>query len=516
MKKLFYFFLLLVLHNTALSQYIEQNYPAENHFFFEFKKFKNQFSKRGDQKEKLSGKIELPLPGYGVTTFILTENTITEKRLAHILTFDGVTRNQKLSLKLTLLENSFNAAVRSDDGTYYFIESINIPGNYYKLYSFDEAMRLEQFKCFNTEDLNLKIYPTESKSVNNFPVGNQIKKYRLAVAATGESAQELGSSDAVLSQIITNFNAVNLIYESELSVSFTIISETIDKVILFDDPTTDPFSGTGAGASQTGFNAMNASGLLTYDKYDVGHTVNIHTSTGTSGTAGGQPCNNTSKASGFSRIGTQNSLGLISGLITHEMGHQFGASHSYNATGGDSPGNTFCASGWSSQAAVEPGSGSTLMAYGTNCGFPVDQRYSSGNRLSPFFHAKSLDQILMNIQNSSTCYSTLVSSNSIPVANAGADITIPKNTPFRLKGIGNDNNNTNLSFTWEQIDVATTADKGAFGSTLNGDGGYSAVNSMSAPLFRSVQSTISGERYFPKMDFVLYNQNNPPMNEGEV
>ena len=513
--------ILLLIYILFSSSVFGQNLidlpVPETEFNFNFQKFASQFIRQKKLPEKMNGSIIIPVPENGSVKFFLHENNLVQKRAATIVTFDGNSENGKFSIKLSLLQNSFSAVLRTYEGKYYVLEKSVVSQDRYKIYSLKDAMQKEAFIC--KADLE-SIAPqtnntTASKSVSNFPIGSQLRKYRMAVAATGESTEILGNNDAVLNEIVTKINAINLIYESEVAVTFTLIPETINKSIIFTNSTTDPFTGNGGSASQAGFVVMNNSGLLTYNKYDVGHTVNINTATGANGTAGGQPCNDSSKALGWSNWGTQSSLGFVTNLISHEMGHQFGASHSYNATGGDSAGDTFCANSWSNVGAVEPGSGATLMSYGTNCSFPVDQRYPSNNYES-YFHARSLDQILNRIQTLSTCYTIVTSNNIPPVANAGADIIIPKNTPFRLLGTGTDANDTNLSYTWEQNDAATSNDKGAFGSTLNGAGGYTAVNSTTAPLFRSLQSNVDGERYFPKLKFVLNNQNVPPMNEGEA
>ncbi|WP_375182253.1 reprolysin-like metallopeptidase [Chryseobacterium sp.] len=518
MKKiviLFYTFISI----TILGQNSLKQTSSDTEIKIDFKKFEAQFYKKKETSQKMKGNISILLPENGLVKFILNENDLIPDRIASIITFNGKSEDGKFSMKLSLYNNRLSAIIKTYQGKYYVLERSGISSSdHYRIYSLSEAMKKEAFICgANVEDFLSKTHDgfTTSKSVTNFPIGSQLRKYRMAVAATGESVESLGSADAVLNEIISKINAVNLIYESEVSVTFTLISETLNKSILFTNSATDPFTGTGGSAGQAGFVIMNNSGLLTYNKYDIGHTVNISTSGGASGTAGGQPCNDSSKALGWSNWGAQNSLGFVTNLIAHEMGHQFGASHSYNATGGDSPGDTFCANSWSSSGAVEPGSGATLMAYGTNCSYPVDQRYPSDNYES-YFHARSLDQILNRIQTLSTCYTVVASSNIPPAANAGADITIPKNTPFRLLGTGTDANDANLSYTWEENDAATANDKGAFGSTLNGAGGYTAVNSATAPLFRSVKSNINGERYFPKLNFILNNQNVPPMNEGEA
>lgn len=514
--------LLLLIFTLFIGSFFGQNRidlpPQETEFTFNFQEFSNQFTQQRNLPEKIQGSITIPVPESGSVKFFLHENNLMQERATSIITFDGISADERFSVKLSLLAGSFSAVIKTFQGKYYAVERLANSTNRYKIYNLKDAMQKEAFIC--KADLEgivpqLNNASVSSKSVTNFPIGSQLRRYRMAVAATGESTELLGNTDAVLNEIVAKVNALNLVYESEVAVTFTLIPETINKSIIFTDSATDPFTGNGGSASQAGFVIMNNSGLLTYNKYDVGHTVNINTGTGANGTAGGLPCNDSSKALGWSNWGTQSSLGFVTNLIAHEIGHQFGASHSFNASGGDSSNTTFCANSWSSVGAVEPGSGASLMAYGTNCALPVDQRYPTNN-YEAYFHARSLDQILNRVQTQSTCYALVASANIPPVANAGTDITIPKNTPFRLLGIGTDVNNTNLSYTWEQNDAATANDKGAFGSTLNGAGGYTAVNSTTAPLFRSIQSNVDGERYFPKLKFVLNNQNVPPMNEGEA
>ena len=70
-------------------------------------------------------------------------------------------------------------------------------------------------------------------------------------------------------------------------------------------------------------------------------------------------------------------------------------------------------------------------------------------------------------------------------------------------------------YTWEQYDVATANDKGALGSSIVGTGGYYAVNSTTAPLFRSQMSSTVLDRNFPKLTHILNSANDPAVGEGE-
>ncbi|WP_164465203.1 zinc-dependent metalloprotease [Chryseobacterium lactis] len=496
-----------------------------------FKLNTENFRRNVEGKKKNSGKITnqsivLTLIDGKQQEFILSENNLVSKRLNNIVTFDGYSKDRQSKIKLTLAGDKVTAIIKSDKG-YFIVEPYKTKAGEYRIYNSSEMFG-ENFQC-GTDEMEFKKSLEAiaqglhvQKSVTGFPYGGQMKTFRMAVATTGEFTTAFGNQDAALAELVAMMNLINQIYESELSVSFQLIDKTVNKTLLFTDGATDPFtinaSFASAANSQAGFDIMNTNGTLPYADYDIGHTFNIMPGAGGSaqGQAGPQPCNSGFKARAWSQWTVAMPKSLTANLIVHEMGHQFGAWHTYNAVGGSPGSPTFCTVGWNGDSAVEPGAGSTIMAYGNNCTTPNDQTNSGNNGLN-YFHAKSIDQILNTLSVSSTCFNAVAVANTPPVANAGnAAISIPKNTPFKLKGIGTDAEDTNLSYTWDQVDVASANDKGAFGSTINGTGGYSAVNSTTAPLFRSEQSTATTERYFPKMRFVLNNQNTPPTSAAEA
>lgn len=472
--------------------------------------------------------LSITLPNFSgeKVNYNLTENDLTTERAAKVSTFDGVSTDGSSKLKLSLFEDHIIAIVKNKEG-YFYVEPYKTSSGNYRIYPAFADFGVN-FSCDNAADSDLlkeliavKNNLSSKLSAPNFPYGNQLRKFRMAIATTGEFTQAFaGNQDNALAEALSMLNLINLIYESEVSITFNVISKTTDKTLIFTNPATDPFtvdpSFASAANSQTGFNTMNTNGTLAYSLYDIGHTFHIMTGGGAQGQAGNQPCSSTLKARAWSQWNITMPKAITANLIVHEMGHQFTAGHTYNAVGGSSGSPNFCTSGWSSTAAVEPGAGTTIMSYGNNCTVPANQTNTGNNGLS-YFNAKSLDQIISNLTGPGNCFVAQNTANQLPTANAGLDITIPKNTPFKLNGSGSDPNDTNLSYTWEQGDNASANDKGAFGSTVAGAGGYVASNSTaSAPLFRSEQSTSSTERTFPKLLYVLNNQNLPPVNEAEV
>ena len=71
------------------------------------------------------------------------------------------------------------------------------------------------------------------------------------------------------------------------------------------------------------------------------------------------------------------------------------------------------------------------------------------NNSDDHFHSVSINQMWNLIQTSATCAVTTSTGNTAPIITPGADYSIPKSTPFVLKGIAsdvdaNDNFNANV------------------------------------------------------------------------
>ena len=160
------------------------------------------------------------------------------------------------------------------------------------------------------------------------------------------------------------------------------------------------------------------------------------------------------------------------------MGHQFGASHTFNATSGT------CGGQRSASTAYEPVNGSTIMAYRFACA-PEDLMSTD-----TYFHNASIEQIV-NYTNGTgnSCAVTSATGNNPPVVDAGPTYTIPMGTPFTLTATGSDPDGDALTFGWEEFDLGTAAPP----STDDG----------SRPIFRSFLPTSNPSRTFPRLQDVL-------------
>ncbi len=359
-----------------------------------------------------------------------------------------------------------------------------------------------------------RVYQQTSKNKavarTTIPNGATLRTYRMAIACTGDFYLNNGNNDAAVNMVITaNVNALNSFYKQEMAVQFNLIGTR-----LYSDPATDPFIPQPQGGCSFADQAGNAISMnFMYAQYDIGHVFNTETDNngwpfGGQASTGGvcsistlSGCNRTaqtigdtpSKARGWStgRIPNQ---GVSLQVFFHEVGHQFGANHSWNGTG---PGCSL--GGIGDFAAWEIGSGTTMMSYNGQC--QADNNIGNGRDL--YFHTQSLEQMLTHINAFSTCPIAVATNNTPPVVNANScnlnNFTLPPATPFILSGSGSDADGDNLTYTWEQID------EDGIGSPTQGFIGAIAGASSIAPLFRSYPPSIAASRTFPAIDFVVNN-----------
>jgi Metallo-peptidase family M12B Reprolysin-like len=456
--------------------------------------------------------VDLPTPNGVIKSFEIEETSNFDETLRkqhpNIQTYTGTcVKDKSLSVRFDLSSLGFSGAY-VHQGDFDIIEPKDLSQNLYQITPFDETQH--GWECGLDTLVKRKFRSSRISAKTNISSGNVLRTFRIAVATTGEFTVANGGQTQALSRINNFLTIINAMYIKELSLQFVLVNNTN---IIFTNPNTDPYSPTGSAStnqSGTAFRGFNTNETLLFADYDFGFTLHVNGTTGGGVSASGVAtldviCDDFFKGQMWTQYAATNTNsainGLVGGILIHEIGHQFGANHTFNGQGGN------CTNQLGDQ--FEPGSGTTIMSYRGLCSA---QNLTGG--ADNYFHISSLESILLGISLQPSCGTTATLTNAVPVVNAGPDYTVPTNTPFLLKATATDANNDALTYTWDENDEGRYNDAGALGQTI-GVGGYSAVRSRTAPLFRSKQSTTTPNRSFPALSFVLNNANNPADNEGE-
>ncbi|MGG7550418.1 reprolysin-like metallopeptidase [Chryseobacterium arthrosphaerae] len=295
-------------------------------------------------------------------------------------------------------------------------------------------------------------------------------QYHLTAAGTPATATDIEKKAVVLAAMNASVTRLNGVFEKDLSFHFNLIAD--NDTLIFLDAASDPYTNGGPNEAHAQISARIAA-----ENYDMGHLIDKKGGNGSAGV--GVICNNNSKGAGWTAHNFPEGDKFDIDYVAHEMGHQLGAGHTYTYR--------------SSQAdqKVEPGSGSTIMAY-TGITTLSDVQFNSND----YYHTNSITQI-RNKLNSLTCGVNTPFADAAPNINAGLDYTIPKSTPFVLKATTTDVANTAYTYVWEQTDQAAAAQIGA------GDISAAYPSKPTGPTFRSFAPVNSLVRYFPDFNKVL-------------
>ncbi|MFZ1342837.1 reprolysin-like metallopeptidase [Thiothrix eikelboomii] len=179
--------------------------------------------------------------------------------------------------------------------------------------------------------------------------------------------------------------------------------------------------------------------------------------------------------------------------VAHEIGHQFGAWHTFNKCILKSTNQEISRTKGS---AVEPGAGATLMGYGGACNSP--NAYSLGlPNDDTMLHINSIAEIVTFSRGAGlSCGLASSAVNNPPNVQTAAAYTIPAHTPFMLKGSASDVEGGALTYSWEQVDTIPLWD--LFGTAVN----LNEDNTKDA-LIRVLPPKSLPRRYIPAMDKLL-------------
>ena len=426
--------------------------------------------------------VSLPMPRKGnLARFQVEEVGIMAPALAarypQIKTYRGVgVDDPSATLALDVTPFGFHAQIMSPRGwvyvnPYYLGGTDDVYASFYKREVLPDPAH--PWECyFNGSSVKAGAGP-RSPGEPEVTFGGSLRTYRLACAANHNYVATTGGTRASgQAAVVTIINRVSAIYESEAAIRLVLVAN--NDAVVYPDAATDPYSNSTAALNQ---NTPNLNSVIGANNYDIGHVF----TTGSGGVAGlGVVCG-ASKGRGTTGLPDPRGDSFSVDYVAHEMGHQFGANHTFN--GGVTNAGSCSGGNRSGAHAYEPGSGTTIMAYAGICGPNNDLQPHSDS----FFHSESLSEILTFAAGAGgSCPVVTANGNSAPAVNAGPDYVIPVATPFTLTGAALDPEGDVVTYSWEE------RDRGTVQSDAN------AADDGTSPLFRAFTPVYSPSRTFPK------------------
>lgn len=432
--------------------------------------------------------IHLPKPDGSIGTYQVNENETMSEELAakfpEIRSFDGIAHDGTGEIvKLDLTPQGFHAMTMAPGKKTTYIDPYSFGGGditHYVVYSREHMGDRREFVCHLDEERALtEIDHDQLDPVKSY--GDCTKRtYSVAIAATGEYVTFHGGTlvNAQAAQV-TTMNRVNGVYMRDFAVTMTIIGN--NNLLIYLNAGSDPYT-NGDPGSMIDENQANVTAVIGSANYDIGHVFG----TNSGGLAGlGVVCSSSQKASGVTGSGAPIGDAFDIDYVAHEMGHQFDGNHSFRGNAGSCAGNA------NGTTAMEPGSGSTIMAYAGICS-GMDVQSNSDD----YFHGVNLSEMHQFITGSGNSCSTTsaIASQASPdiTSTTTSALTIPANTPFALTAIATDANGDVLTYCWEQMNNQNSTQP-------------PVATSTSGPNFRSFDPSTSGTRYFPSIDALMNN-----------
>lgn len=451
-------------------------------------------TKSRKDKFKKGGEVSLSFPDRNgkLINYVVEEASIMsselQKQFPEMKSYVGISIDKSSIIRFSVSPFGLHGLRYSTKGAVDYIDPYTKDGLRYTVYSKNDLPVLEKAVYCKTKEKVATLNKAEGvPALKSLSSDGVLRTFRLALACTGEYAKfhltdkgissSASTSDkkaAVLDAMLTTMTRVNALFERDLSLTMELVSNNTS--LIFLDAVSDGFSNDG-DTNKDEPSLMLAEvqnkcdAVIGSSNYDIGHLFAI----GDTGIAElSSPCTSL-KANGVTGSDAPKGDSFDVDFVIHEMGHQFGATHTFNNS---------CSSNRSDFTAVEPGSGSTIMAYAGICSPNVQSNSDD------YFHSISIKQITTNIRvGRSTCADQSNTGNAAPTADSGGDFVIPHSTPFALKGVASDDKG-NMSYNWEQTDAQVASMPPLHTNSVG-------------PLFRSFPPSNNSTRYFPSLTTVL-------------
>lgn len=345
--------------------------------------------------------ISVPAPNGELVEFAIAESPVMQARLAakhpDIRTYAGRgVDDPSATIRLDLTPTGFHASVRGDasQGAWYVDPAYNGRASHT-----DQGLYLsylgsalpapdKRLAPDDVEGVARRIAPAVARRADSGEV--TLRTYRLALVNDPSYARYFGT-DNVLAEKATLINRVDQIYNDDLAIRLLLVNGS-DRLNL--DTAAKAHKPNGPCGSYPCFrkgdletcgggtldrNGVVIGQLIGARKYDIGH---IALGVNGGGIAGLGVVGGPGKAVGCTGLPTPEGDFYAVDYVAHEMGHQFGGNHTFNGVNGA------CSGGNRNRGtSVEPGSGSSVMAYAGICGSDDLQPHTD-----PYFSQRTIKE----------------------------------------------------------------------------------------------------------------------------
>ena len=360
-----------------------------------------------------SAVVEIPGPDGRPQSFRVERTQRMESELAaahpEIATWSGVgVDDPRASIALDITQMGFHAFVRTPGGRsdWYVDPAYNRPGTTAHLSYRSADLPAAAQRRAEGEVEAIRETLTAAEADRSTLPGAQVQRhyYRLALTSDPSYAGYFGTAN-VLAEKVTLINRVNQIYNDDLATELRLVNDT-EKLNLDtyaeatgpdgpcgSAPCFEPFDDNGTPGDDTddsygdisycdvstlGKNRTVLGQLIGASNYDVGHIALGNDGGGIAylGVVGGDY-----KGGGCTGLPEPKGDFFAIDYVAHEIGHQFAGNHTFNGALGACGGNI-------SEASVEPGSGSSVMAYAGICRQDDLQPHTD-----PYFSFRTIDEV---------------------------------------------------------------------------------------------------------------------------
>jgi Metallo-peptidase family M12 len=347
--------------------------------------------------------IAVPDPSGALQRFAVVETVVGEPGFEalhpEIRTYAGnAVDDASRSIRMDVTPMGFHASVRSPGAgqSWYVDPAFNRRGETRHLSYYGAAVP-ESSELFVERDLEDTADAVAAAAEEIGPPDGPVtrKSFRLALVTDPSFATYFGAAN-VSAEKATLINRVNQVYMDDMAIQFLLIAD--NDLLNLDSAAVATEDGGPCGASACFTPELLAGGctgelldrntfvtgqIVGADAFDIGH-IGLGINGG--GIAGLGVVGGASKAQGCTGLPTPEGDFFAIDYVAHELGHQMGGDHTFNGTQQNCSSTNRALFPGTTQ--VEPGSGSSVMAYAGICQQDNLQPHSD-----PYFSFVSVEQV---------------------------------------------------------------------------------------------------------------------------